>query len=131
MGDFIVSKDKQRELEEDFDQARQNYHKLITDMMDDLEQMSEVAKETDHPRAFEVLFNGYKAAADMTDKFMEHQRKKQVIDDVKDGGKKVPMIEGQVYSGSITDLQRKLLADKKKKNKEDATEVKEDVSNRA
>jgi hypothetical protein len=39
-----------------------------------------IAKDSEHPRAFEVAFNALRQMADVNDKLLNMQRKKQVLD---------------------------------------------------
>lgn len=114
---------RDKEIEDDFDAGRQNYHFLLTKILDDLEKISAVASDTEHPRAFEVLAGMYKTAADMNDKLMEHQRKKQVIDSDRKKTGAQDVIPDQAYLGSTVDLQRKLIADKKEQKRKQLEEI--------
>lgn len=118
-------KDKKDISEDDFSTARQNYHFLITKIQDDIEKMSELAEDSSHPRAYEVLANMYKIAADMNDKLLEHNRKKQIIDEKKAESGQLDPTGDTAYLGSTVELQRKLLEDRKKKKETPKEEVEE------
>ena len=47
----------------DFEYARQVYHDLLAKGSESMEEMMEVARATEHPRAFEVLSNMMKNIA--------------------------------------------------------------------
>ena len=49
----------------DFEYSRQIYHDLLAKGSESMEEMMEVARATEHPRAFEVLSNMMKNIADM------------------------------------------------------------------
>lgn len=116
-------KDKKDISEDDFSTARQNYHFLITKIQDDIERMSELAEDSSHPRAYEVLANMYKIAADMNDKLLEHNRKKQIIDEKKAESGQIDPTGDTAYLGSTVDLQRQLLDDRKKKQADPVEEA--------
>ena len=48
----------------DFEYARQVYHDLLAKGSESMEEMMEVARATEHPRAFEVLSNMMKNIAE-------------------------------------------------------------------
>ena len=47
--------DKNREIEQDYNESRETYNDLIDKGRESLELMIQVARESEHPRAFEVL----------------------------------------------------------------------------
>ena len=98
----------------DFEYARRNYHDLLAKGTDALDEMIEVARATEHPRAFEVFSNMMKHEADINGNLIDLRKKK------KDFDKKDELIElpkGQttnnVFIGSTTDLQRMLKQEEK------------------
>jgi len=98
----------------DFEYARRNYHDLLAKGTDALDEMIEVARATEHPRAFEVFSNMMKHVADINGNLIDLHKKK------KDFDKKDELIElpkGQttnnVFIGSTTDLQRMLKREEK------------------
>lgn len=78
--EIIEHLEDKTDVESDYDFARDNYKRLINISLEAIDGAAELAKESEHPRAFEVLFNGIKHAADINDKLLEHQRRKQVVD---------------------------------------------------
>jgi cyanate lyase len=74
-----------------------------------MDSLAELARESEHPRAFEVLSNHLKSIGDITDKLMQLQKSKKELteDDVKR-----EITNNNVFVGSTTELQRMLL-DKK------------------
>ena len=95
-----------------FEYARQTYHDLLIKGSDALDEMMEVARATEHPRAFEVFSNMMKHVADINGNLLDLHKKKN---DIKNNDKKA-LPAGQttnnVFVGSTTDLQR-LLKDEK------------------
>ena len=100
--------------DDDYEYARQTYIGLIEKVKDAIEGASQVAEETEHPRAYEVLGALLKNAADMTDKLLENHRRKQVIDEKKPQQPPqigAPIIDGEaseVFHGTVADLQKSL-----------------------
>ena len=112
----IVSlKEKQREknIDDDYNYARATYYQLLERGKESLDLMIEVARESEHPRAFEVLSNMMKQMADINDKLMDHNKKEkeltqQQVDDVK------KLTQNNIFLGSTAELQKFL-----KNNKEE------------
>ena len=61
----------------DFELARQNYHDLIVKGQDALDDMMEVARMSEHPRAFEVLSTMLKSIADINGDLLALHKKKK------------------------------------------------------
>ena len=60
-----------KKVKDDYDYSRETYYDLIEKGRESLDLMIEVARESEHPRAFEVLSNMIKAISDLNDKFMD------------------------------------------------------------
>ena len=84
-----------------------------------LDTLAELARESEHPRAFEVLSTSIKNLGDVTDKLMTLQKAKK---DLTQDNEKKEVTNNNLFVGSTTDLQRMLLD---KDNIIDATEDKE------
>lgn len=72
--------ERQQQIQADYDYVRDALYLFIEDGKKKLERLGEVCEGSDHPRAFEVYFKGNKDLCDACDKFLEHQRKKQIVD---------------------------------------------------
>lgn len=96
------------DIKDDYDFARSKYYNLAEKGDEAIDLMMELARESEHPRAFEVLSNMMKQNAEIADRLMELQKKKK---DVETNDKALPnsMTQNNVYVGSTTDLQRMLL----------------------
>ena len=98
----------EKKLNDDFEYSRATYYELLEKGKESLEDMMEVARSSEHPRAYEVLSNLIKNMADVNDKLMDLNKKKKDFykNDIK-------QIEGtttnnNLFVGSTTDLQRML-----------------------
>ena len=80
--------------------------------MNSLDSLAEIARESEHPRAFEVLAKSIKDIGDVTDKLMSLQKSKQDLVQKKDEENKIT--NNNVFIGSTTDLQRMLMDNKEK-----------------
>lgn len=96
-----------KDAEQDFDYSRSNYYELIEKGNLALDGILEVAKESQHPRAYEVAANMMKNLSDMTDKLMILQQQRKQLE-----GGKAPQqqvnVDKAVFIGSTTDLLKKL-----------------------
>ena len=104
----IVDKD----IKDDYEFSRATYKDLIRTSTSSLDVLAELARESEHPRAFEVLSKTIKDIGDTTEKLMKLQKDKaDIAKDEKEEAKKIT--NNNVFVGSTTDLQR-LLLDKDK-----------------
>jgi len=76
------------DLEKDYTFSRNAYHDLIQVALDGIQDLQTLAKDSEHPRAFEVLFQGIKHTAEINDKLVDLQRKMQVLEDNKPIGQR-------------------------------------------
>ena len=100
----LVSKE---DIINDYKFSRDTYKELISTGMGSLDSLAEIARESEHPRAFEVLAKSIKDIGDVTDKLMSLQKNKQDLVDKKEEKSKVT--NNNMFIGSTTDLQRMLL----------------------
>ena len=110
----IVSlKDKQREknLDDDHNYSRKTYYELLERGKESLDVMIEVARESEHPRAFEVLSNMMKQISEINDKLMDLNKKdKELTRPQQEEIKK--MTQNNIFLGSTSELQKLLKKEK-------------------
>jgi hypothetical protein len=102
------SDEKNEIVENDFEYARRTYHDLIIKGQDALDDMIEVARSSEHPRAFEVLSTLLKSVADVNgDLIALHKKQKEYN---KPDPKALPagVTTNNLFVGSTTELQRML-----------------------
>lgn len=99
--------------ENDFEYAREIYHDLLSKGSEALEDMMQVARNTEHPRAFEVLATTMKTVADINGNLMDLHKKRKDFKK-KDEKNLLPPSNttNNLFVGSTTDLQRLLLNQK-------------------
>ena len=97
--------------EQDYEYSRDTYYDLIEKGRESLELMIEVARESEHPRAFEVLSGMIKGIADVNDKLMDLNKKQKEL--TKEDKPPESSTTNNLFVGSTTDLQRMLLGDEK------------------
>ena len=97
-----------KDIKDDYEFSRETYKKLISTGTQSLESLAELARESEHPRAFEVLSKSIKDIGDTTEKLMSLQKaKKDLKKDDKEEEKK-QITYNNVFVGSTADLQRML-----------------------
>ena len=74
-----MSEDENKNIKSDYDYSRQTYYDLIEKGRESLEMMIEVARESEHPRAYEVLTGMIKNISDVNDKLMDLNKKQKDI----------------------------------------------------
>ena len=68
-------------INNDYDYSRDTLYELIEKGKDALENMIEVARESEHPRAYEVLSGLIKNVADVNDKLQDLNKKQKQLND--------------------------------------------------
>lgn len=105
-----AEKKAEKDIQDDYEYSRDVYRDLIDTGMRSLDSLAELARESEHPRAFEVLSRSIKDIADTTDKLMSLQKNKKELankEDSSNEGKTVT--NNNMFIGSTTDLQRMIL----------------------
>jgi hypothetical protein len=78
--DTVTSLQVSDKIESDYDKSRNNLHELLLKGQDALNYALEVAKQSEHPRAFEVVGNLMKQLADVNQQLMDIHQQKQKLD---------------------------------------------------
>ena len=94
--------------QQDFDYSRLNYYSLIEKGNEALDGIMEVAKESQHPRAYEVAATMMKNLADMTDKLMILQKQRVDMEAVKNPQQTQVNVDKAVFVGSTSELLKKI-----------------------
>ena len=68
------------DVEKDYEYSRGQLYNVIEKMQETLNGAMEVASQSDHPRAFEVAFNGAKHLADVVDKLQGLHKTQKDLD---------------------------------------------------
>jgi len=103
-------------IDDDYDFARANYYNLVEKGEEAIEMMLDLARESEHPRAFEVLSTMMKQNAEIADRLMDLQKKKKDVLAVPDQMQSTPQLtQNNVFVGSATDLQKMLHSKKDEK----------------
>ena len=93
----------------DADYSRANYYNLIEKGNEALDGILEVAKESQHPRAYEVAANMIKNLSDVTEKLMILQKQQQELRPKEEQATQTNInVDKAVFVGSTAELLKKL-----------------------
>jgi len=107
---------EEKNVDNDYKYSRDTYYELVEKGKQSLELMIEVARESEHPRAFEVLSGMIKNISDVNDRLMDLNKKKKDLDR-KEEIKKIANTTNNLFVGSTSELQKLL------KNETDLVDV--------
>lgn len=110
---LVTSSINTEALDDDYETTRSNLHSLLTQGQDALFHALAVAKNSEHPRAFEVVGGLMKHVADINHQLLDLHKKRQAIDiaaiDRKtSGGNEKNVTNNAIFVGSTTDLSKML-----------------------
>ena len=94
------------DIEYDYAYQRENFYNLVERGSDAIDGILELAKESDHPRAYEVAGNLIKQVAEVTEKLGDLQEKMRRLKEVPNTGPK--NVTNALFVGSTTELQKML-----------------------
>ena len=120
-------KDKE-DVDNDHKNSREYYYNLIEKGQEAIEGILDVAKEGQHPRAYEVALAGIKNVADTVDKLQDLNKK---LKDLKELPKTANAnIKNALFVGSTAELQKMLKGDEKIIEGKATTSEEKDISNK-
>ena len=92
-------------IESDYDTTRTNLLHILQKGQDALNHALEIAKQSEHPRAFEVVGNLMKQQADINQQLLDLHQQKQKLE-LKDEKKAPGVQNNSIYVGSTTELNK-------------------------
>jgi predicted house-cleaning noncanonical NTP pyrophosphatase (MazG superfamily) len=101
----IIQKPEQK-IEDDYDVARANLRELLVKGQEALMQALEVAKQSEHPRAFEVVGNLMKQLADVNQQLMDLHQQKQKLDAPNKAEQAKVTNNNAIFVGSTAELNK-------------------------
>ena len=110
--EVVVSKpvprpsDELDDVDADYKYQRDNFYNLIEKGQNAIEGILNVAKESDHPRGYEVAGNLIKQVAEVTEKLGDLQEKMKKLKEVPNSAPK--NVTNALYVGSTAELQKML-----------------------
>ena len=106
--EIVIPKDKDPDT--DFEVGRENLYKLLDKGNEAIDGILALAKEGEHPRAYEVAGQLIKTVSEVSQNLLDLQDKLKKIKDIPDKGPK--NVTNALFVGSTTELQ-KMLKEKK------------------
>ena len=94
------------DLDADYKYQRENFYNLIEKGTDAIDGILEIAKESDHPRTYEVAGNLIKQVAEVAEKLGDLQEKMKRLKEVPNTAPK--NVTNALFVGSTAELQRLL-----------------------
>lgn len=107
----IIVSNKSEDKEKDYNYARSQIYNLVEKMQEAVDGALEVAQQSDHPRAYEVVLNGAKNAAEVVEKLGDLHKKMNEIEaeDVKPNVQMTGGTQNNIFmTGSTADLMKAL-----------------------
>ena len=106
------------DIDVDYQYSRENFYNLIERGQDAITGILDLAKESEHPRTYEVAGQLIKTVSEVTERLADLQQKMQFLKEVPD---KAPQnVTNALFIGSTAELQQLM-----KQEKNEAIEVKE------
>ncbi len=95
-------------IEDDYELTRKNVHALLKQGHEALNHALEIAKQSEHPRAFEVVGNLMKQLADANQQLLDLHKQKQKLDEPteKEKGSKQITNNNAIFVGSTSELNK-------------------------
>tara|TARA_B100000902_G_scaffold390750_1_gene440218 strand:+ start:300 stop:716 length:417 start_codon:yes stop_codon:yes gene_type:complete len=106
--ELVVPEDKDPEI--DFETGRKNLYNLLDKGNEAIDGILNLAKEGEHPRAYEVAGQLIKTVSEVSQNLLDLQDKLKKVKDIPDKGPK--NVTNALFIGSTTELQ-KMLKEKK------------------
>ena len=108
----IIEVNKEEDRQKDYTYARAQLYDIVEKMQESLNDAMDVAQQSEHPRAFEVVFNGAKNAADVVDKIADLHKKMNDLE--KEDVKPVSgtNVQNNMFVGSTAELMKMLKENK-------------------
>jgi hypothetical protein len=101
-----IPKSNEDDIENDYKYQRENFYGLVERGQDAIEGILELAKEGEHPRAYEVAGNLIKQVAEVTEKLGDLQEKMRKLKEVPNTAPK--NVTNALFVGSTAELQKML-----------------------
>ena len=100
------TENNEADIDNDYKYQRENFYNLIERGQDAIDGILDLAREGEHPRAYEVAGNLIKQVADVTEKLGDLQEKMKKLKEVPNTGPK--SVTNALFVGSTAELQKML-----------------------
>ena len=105
-GEIIT--DNTNKIEDDYEITRNNLRLILQQGQSALMKALDVAHQSEHPRAFEVVGNLMKQLADVNQQLLDLHQQKQKLDAPKEAAKKEVTNNNAIFVGSTAELNKML-----------------------
>ena len=105
-GKLIPRPNEPQDMDSDYKYSRENFYSLIERGQDAIDGILDLAKEGEHPRAYEVAGQLIKNVGEVTEKLVDLQEKMKKLKEVPDHGPK--SVTNALFVGSTKELQKML-----------------------
>lgn len=102
----VIPPTNEDDVDNDYKYQRENLYNLIERGQDAIDGILELAKESEHPRTYEVALNGIKQVAEVTEKLADLQEKMRKLKEVPNNAPK--SVTNALFVGSTAELQKML-----------------------
>ena len=101
----VEESNPKQDQQKDYQYARAQLYDIVEKMQESINDAMDVAHDSQHPRAYEVIFNGAKATADVVDKLADLQKKMKDLNVEEEQKVQQTNTQNNIYmSGSTADL---------------------------
>jgi len=101
-----VINDSTNKIQDDFDVTRNNLRILLQQGQEALQKSLDVAMQSEHPRAFEVVGNLMKQLADINQQLLDLHSQKQKLDEPSKADKAKQVTNNAIFVGSTAELNK-------------------------
>jgi uncharacterized protein YicC (UPF0701 family) len=103
----VENLDLKQDLVDAYDQSKSNLQQLIDTGKEGLDEILQIAKAGQHPRAFEVFATLLKNVGELNDKLIDNQKKVREVEGKKNNGADTK-IDKAIFVGSTAELSKLL-----------------------
>ena len=114
-----LKKSDSQDVKQDYEISRAQLHNLVMKGQEAVDGILDVARASDHPRAYEVAGQLIKNVADTADKLIDLQKKMKELDD-EPKSKGPSTVNNTMFVGSTAELQKMLKKQKEINNTEES-----------
>ena len=114
-----LKKSDSQDVKQDYETTRAQLHNLVMKGQEAVDGILDVARASDHPRAYEVAGQLIKNVGDVADKLIDLQKKMKELDD-EPKSKGPSTVNNTMFVGSTAELQKMLKKQKEINNTEES-----------
>ncbi len=104
--DGVIVSRSNNKIEDDYEVTRNNLRILLQQGQEALQKSLDVAMQSEHPRAFEVVGNLMKQLADINQQLLDLHQQKQKLDEPSKAEKAKQVTNNAIFVGSTAELNK-------------------------